>query len=179
MPLLLIGGWAVQAHGYARNTMDVDRLTAIENDPAMADELGKAGFECLEEKPSLRRFRHRIDPLLVLDVMRVNASTFEKMWAGSGSYFLNGVELHVPALVHLLALKLHAAENEHRTEKDMGDVIALLRANPGEISAAELQKLCDQFGTPALAVRLADFLCNSTSISISHSMLRLRCRSSA
>lgn len=34
-------------------------------------------------------------------------------------------------------------------KKDMGDVIALLRANPGEISAVELQKLCDQFGTPA------------------------------
>jgi hypothetical protein len=158
LPLLLIGGWAVQAHGYARNTMDVDCLTAIENDPAMADELGKAGFECFEEKPSFRRFRHRLDPLLVLDVMRVNASTFEKMWAGSGSYSLSGVELRVPALAHLLALKLHAAQNEHRTEKDMGDVLALLRANPGEISAAELQKLCDQFGTPALAERLADFL---------------------
>lgn len=158
LPLLLIGGWAVQAHGYARNTMDVDCLTAIENDPAMAEELGRAGFECFEEKPSFRRFRHRLDPLLVLDVMRVNASTFEKMWAGSGSYSLSGVELRVPALAHLIALKLHAAQNEHRTEKDMGDVLALLRANPGEISAAELRKLCDQFGTPALAQCLADFL---------------------
>lgn len=138
--------------------MDVDCLTAVENDPAMAQELGKAGFECFEEKPSFRRFRHRIDPLLVLDVMRVNASTFDRMWADSGSYTLSGVELRVPALAHLLALKLHAAQNEHRTEKDMGDVLALLRANPGEIPAAELRKLCDQFGTPALAKRLADFL---------------------
>ncbi len=124
----------------------------------MADELSKAGFECFEEKPSFRRFRHRIDPILVLDVMRGNASTFEKMWAGSEVYTLSNIELRVPALGHMLALKLHAAQNEHRTEKGMGDVIALLRANPGEISAAELQKLCDQFGTPALAVRLADFL---------------------
>ncbi len=138
--------------------MDVDCLTAIENDPAMTEELGRAGFECFEEKPSFRRFRHRLDPLLVLDVMRVNASTFEKMWAGSGSYSLSGVELRVPALAHLIALKLHAAQNEHRTEKDMGDVLALLRANPGEISAAYLRKLCDQFGTPALAQCLADFL---------------------
>lgn len=158
LPLLLIGGWAVQAHGYARNTLDVDCLVAIENDPVMAEELTKAGFECFEEKPSFRRFRHRIDPLIVLDVMRVNAATFEKMWAGSASATLSGVELRVPALAHLIALKLHAAQNEHRVEKDLADVIALLRGNLGEIPAAELRKLCDQFGTPALAERLADFL---------------------
>jgi hypothetical protein len=158
LPLLLIGGWAVQAHGYARNTLDVDCLIAIENDPVMAEELTKAGFECFEEKPSFRRFRHRIDSLIVLDVMRVNASTFEKMWSGSESATVSGVELRVPALAHLIALKLHAAQNEHRVEKDLADIFALLRGNPGEIPAAELRMLCDQFGTPELADRLRDFL---------------------
>lgn len=158
LPLILIGGWAVQAHGHARNTLDVDCLTAIENDALITEELQRAGFECFEEKTAFRRFRHRLQPLLVLDVMRVNAATFAKMWAATEDYLISGVALKVPALAHLLALKLNAAQNEHRAEKDLGDVIALLRANSGKISAAELRKLCDQFGTPKLTARLAEFL---------------------
>ncbi|MFM2144048.1 MAG: hypothetical protein RLZZ476_2592 [Verrucomicrobiota bacterium] len=46
----------------------------------------------------------------------------------------------------------------HRVEKDLGDVVALLRGNPGKISAAELQGICDQYGTPALAEKLSAFL---------------------
>lgn len=158
LPLLLIGGWAVQAHGHARNTMDVDCLTAVEHDAAIGEELERAGFECFEEKTSFRRFRHRLDPLLVLDVMRVNAATFEKMRIAAVVHVVEGVELEVPSLPHLLALKLHAAQNEHRTEKDLGDVIGLLRVNPGKIQAAELRELCDKYGTPELAVRLESYL---------------------
>jgi hypothetical protein len=155
---MLIGGWAVQAHGYSRNTVDVDCLTAVEHDAALAEELQKAGFECFEEKTSFRRFRHRIQPMLILDVMRVNAATFEKMWAGAESVELGGIELKIPALAHLLALKLHAAQNEHRVEKDLGDVLELLRANPGKVPPDDLRKLCDQYGTPALAEKLAAHL---------------------
>ena len=158
LPLLLIGGWAVQAHGYARNTLDVDCLVSIPNDPAVAEELERVGFVCFDEKPSFRRYWHRLDDRLVLDVMRVNASTFEKMWGASEEYSLGGIELRIPALQHLIALKLHAAKNTHRTEKDLGDVIELLRANPGKVSPAELMQICDKFGNSELARRLADFL---------------------
>jgi predicted nucleotidyltransferase len=96
--------------------------------------------------------------MLILDVMRVNAATFEKMWAGAESVELGGIELKIPALAHLLALKLHAAQNEHRVEKDLGDVLELLRANPGKVPPDDLRKLCDQYGTPALAEKLAAHL---------------------
>ena len=156
--LILIGGWALQAHGYARNTVDVDCLTAVENDAPIGEELARSGFECFEEKTSFRRFRHPLDPLMILDVMRVNATTFEKMWAGSEPFEIHGIKLRVPALGHLIALKLHASRNEHRTEKDMGDVKELLTLNPGKVSREELKQLCEQFGTPELAIRLAVFL---------------------
>ena len=156
--LLLIGGWAVQAHGYSRNTVDVDCLTAVENDAILTTELNRTGFECFEEKNSFRRFRHRLDPLMVLDVMRVNATTFTKMWEASESYDIGGISLKVPALHHLVALKLHAARNEHRTDKDMSDIRALLEANPEKVSPTDLSKLCEQFGTPALTHKLASFL---------------------
>lgn len=158
LKLIIIGGWAVQAHGYSRNTVDVDRLIAVENDAALESELKKAGFICFEEKTSFRRFNHRLDSLMVLDVMRVNAATFTKMWDASEPFDVSGITLRVPALAHLLALKLHAAQNEHRGQKDMIDIIELLTANPGVLQAGELLKLCNQFGTPQHAAQLHAFL---------------------
>ncbi len=64
--LLLIGGWAVQAHGFTRATLDVDCLSAVEDEAKIAEELEKAGFVCFDEKPSFRRFQHKIDPLMIL-----------------------------------------------------------------------------------------------------------------
>lgn len=154
LDLILIGGWALQAHHYARNTVDVDCMTALENDVPLGEELTRAGFECFEEKTAFRRFRHRLDPLMVLDVMRVNAETFAKMWGASQPHELDGVPLRVPSLPHLIALKLHASRNEHRMEKDLGDIRALLAANPGKVSREQFDELCDKFGTPELAERL-------------------------
>lgn len=158
LPLLVIGGWAVQAHGYTRATLDVDCLTAVGNDAVLAAELEKSGFVCFDEKSSFRRFQHKLDPLLVLDVMRVNEATFEKMWALSEPYFISGIELRVPALAHLIALKLHAARNEHRTDKDLADVRELLRANPEKVPPEDLLKLCRQFGSPEQEEYLKDYL---------------------
>ena len=158
LDLIVIGGWAVQAHGYSRNTVDVDCMTAVENDVPLGAELIKAGFECFEEKPAFRRFRHKLDSLMVLDVMRVNADTFRKMWESSQTIDLSGISLRIPSLAHLIALKLHAAQNEHRTQKDMADIVQLLTANPGKIASADLRQLCDRFGTPALAAQLQAFL---------------------
>ncbi len=156
--LLIIGAWALQAHGYGRNTNDIDCMTAVQDDEAIGEELIRAGFECFEELPAFRRFRHRLEPLMVLDVMRVDGATFAKMHASAAALEIEGLHLWAPSLRHLIALKLHAARNERRTDKDMNDVRELLRANPGSISPVELRELCDQFGAPDLARRLAEFL---------------------
>lgn len=156
--LLLIGGWALQAHGYARHTVDVDCMGAVEDDALIGEELRKAGFDCFDEMSAFRRFRHRLDPFLVLDLMRVNAGTFAKMWERSVPFFADGIELRVPALPHLLALKLHAAKNQHRTSKDMEDVVQLLTFNPGKVPPAELRSLCEQFGSPESLAHLSAFL---------------------
>jgi hypothetical protein len=79
VPLLLIGGWAVQAYGYARNTVDVD---------------------CL------------------------------------------------------VALKLHAAKNPHRQQKDLADVMALRAANPSILVREVLHDLIQQFGDASFMSKL-------------------------
>jgi hypothetical protein len=145
--LLIIGGWALQAHGYARNTVDVDCMVSAADDQTVADRLRRVGFECFDEQVAFRRFKHNVDPFLVVDVMRVSAETFEKMWNASVLFQVAGLELHVPSLLHLIALKLHAATNEHRAGKDLEDIRQLLAANPGALSSADLETLCNRFGT--------------------------------
>jgi hypothetical protein len=156
--LLIIGGWALHAHGFSRNTNDVDCMTAITDDAVIGQELVRAGFECFAELPSFRRFRHRLEHCIVLDVMRVDAATFAKVWDGARKFEIEGFTLHVPSLPHLIALKVHAARSENRTDQDMLDVINLLRVNPGGISSVALREICDRFGTPQLTARLAEFL---------------------
>ncbi len=156
--LMIIGGWALQAHGFARNTLDVDCLAALDDAAGTSDALEKAGFHCFDEMKAFRRFRHRVDPMLILDVMTVNTATFARMWEASVPLEIAGHTHRVPCLAHLISLKLHAAQNEHRTEKDIGDIIQLLSSNPDSIAPAELHQLCDKFGTPALAARLHEFL---------------------
>ena len=95
---------------------------------------------------------------MILDVMRVDAVTFAKMAAAAKEFAFVGIKLRAPALPHLIALKFHAARHEHRTEKDLQDVEALLKANPGVVSAAELRQICDQHGSPELAARLSKWL---------------------
>ena len=84
----------------------------------------------------------------------VDASTFEKLFAASIP--LPGDEkLLVPSLPHLIALKLHAIRsNPPRESRDLNDIVELMRANPGAITAHELAALCAQFSTPEIAARL-------------------------
>jgi len=156
--LLIIGAYALQAHRYSRATNDVDCMTAVTDDAVITEELTQAGFECFEELPSFRRFRHRREHLMVLDVMRVDANTFAKLKSGAIPLDVYGLKLLAPGLSHLIALKMHAARHEHRIDKDTGDIVELLLANPGAVSPLELRQLCDQFGSPELARRLAAFL---------------------
>ena len=155
---MIIGGWALNAHQFSRATYDVDCMIATEDNARFAAELASAGFECFDEKPAFRRYRHRLDPLVVLDVMRVDAATFSKMLPEAKEHVFLGVPLHAVALRHLIALKLHASRQKHRTGKDMFDVISLLEANPGLVSPDELRDLCSRYGSPETSAQLTRWL---------------------
>ena len=58
---LLIGGWALQAYGYARQTVDVDCMTMLQDETSVSFELEKAGFEPFDQLPAFVRCRHRMN----------------------------------------------------------------------------------------------------------------------
>ncbi len=149
VPLLLIGGNALQAFGYTRATMDVDCLIATESSERLKEVLGANGFPWSGSMAQFHEFWYQGEkdgpPI---HAMRVDSATFEKMWSRSIPSELSGIPLRVPCLPHLLALKLFSAkQNEARYGKDFQDVCILLQLNPGKISREELGQVCQQYAS--------------------------------
>ena len=116
---LLIGGHAVSAHGYSRKTFDVDFLVCGDDSEKWREMLRGLGYECAHEQTAFMQFASTIPDAPPLDLMRVNRDTFEKLFAASESRSALGVDTRVPSLLHLIALKLHAARDAapHRRYK--------------------------------------------------------------
>ncbi len=154
-PLLVIGGHALAAHGVARQTVDVDCLIAVENREVLDAHLRGGGFERAGETENFARYRHPSAFVPDVDVLFVDASTFNKLHSGGIPLQKGQTALQAPALPHLIALKLHGIRNNPAREAgDLGDVARLLQANPGIISANDLTALCLQFGPPGIESKL-------------------------
>jgi len=154
-PLLVIGGHALAAHGVARQTVDVDCLIAVENRQALDAHLRGGGFERQGETENFARYSHPSGFVPDVDVLFVDASTFDKLHVGGIPLQRGPTKLQAPALPHLIALKLHAIRNNPAREAgDLGDIARLLHANPGALSESELTALCTRFGPPGMETKL-------------------------
>jgi hypothetical protein len=144
---LLIGGRALEAHGVVRFTKDVDFLVATQDMPVMCELLMKLGYQKRAETEVFSRWRHPSMLADDVDVMYVNADTFEKLLIGHKTLQIGSTTLKVPSVPSLIALKLHAMfSNEERQAKDGADIAEMLRLNPGVISIADLEALFDKYG---------------------------------
>jgi len=149
VPLLLIGGNALQAFGYTRATLDVDCLIAKESSERLKEVLGANGFPWAGGMALFHEFWHHGNKdEAPIHAMRVDSVTFEKMWSRSIPSEISGIPIRVPCLPHLLALKLFSAkQNPARHGKDFQDVCILLQMNPDKITREELQQVCQQYAS--------------------------------
>jgi hypothetical protein len=157
VPILLIGGHALQAYGVVRQTLDVDVLIA-EGDAGVVDEsLRRAGYGILVRSDIFGRYRHPSPALPDVDVLYVDGRTAEEMRRQASLQCLGGVFCQVPALAHLVALKLHAVRNNPMREpRDFADIVELLRRNAGLMGHEELQALCAQYGPEGMWRKLEE-----------------------
>ena len=99
-----------------------------------------------ERFPTFARYAHLGGRRPVVDVMLLNASTFEKLRAQSREIDMDWVTLRVPRSLHLVALKLHALkQNPQRLEKDWEDIRYLL-ANY-EWTLEELTEVAERYAS--------------------------------
>ncbi len=156
LPFLLIGGHAVNIHGYSRMTEDIDLLIRREDLAAWRQCLAKLGYTASEEHGAFCQLNSPDGSSRRIDLMLVNNTTFEKLNARAKVAAYIGSEIPVVAVEHLIALKLHALRQElpHRAIKDFLDVVELIRANHLDLNDSEMQEIFKRYATDDLARRI-------------------------
>lgn len=92
-----------------------------------------------------------------VDLMFVNDSTFDVMFAASTSQDTGASTARFSSLEHLIALKLHVLKQglRHRMLKYLDDVINLLHANRVDLSQDQWRQLFEKYGNRDLYERIA------------------------
>ena len=158
-PLLVVGGHALTAYGVVRQTVDVDCLIAADDKNALAHILRSGGYREVGSTENAVRYVNSAPGLPDVDVLLVDAATFEKLVTESNILRRGQHDFRVPSLRHFIALKLHAIRNDPRREaRDSADIAELLRANPGKIPREELQQLSRQFAPAEFETKLLALL---------------------
>lgn len=147
---LIIGGWAVGAHGNPRATFDVDFMIRRADRDAWFDRAMAGGMKLFRESGAFAQFTQPVGD--GFDLMFVDDQTFGKMWDASEERTFGELKARVPCLDHLLALKLHALRQNlsHRTSKDADDVEVLLRRHEINLGDPHYETLFLKYGNREL-----------------------------
>jgi predicted nucleotidyltransferase len=156
LPFLLIGGYAVMAHGFARSTYDLDFLIRKSQTNDWRRLLENLGFKVHFASPTFLQFDPPPGERLPLDVMFVNDETFTSMQADAKRIEAEGVTTSVVSLHHLIALKCHAVRHgqPHRAIKDIEDLVQLAKTNKLDLNEPSLRDIILKHGTAQLYEKL-------------------------
>ena len=156
LPFLVIGGLAVIAHGYPRDTVDLDYLVRRSDRESWRRALACQGYGVAHEHENFAQFTSK-PGWTDVDLMFVKDSTFDAMFAASIPKDTGISQARFPSLEHLVALKLHVLKQglPHRMLKDMDDVINLILANHVDLRQENWKQLFVKYGNQDLYERIA------------------------
>lgn len=146
---VLIGGFAVNYYKVTRQTADVDFLITKEDFEKVAPLLKKVGYkQDFVQEVFIRLESNRLY-LMDIDFMFVDKDTIDKIIKDAKRISIDGQEFTVPSLSNLIALKLHSLKYnlKLRENKDLPDIVDLIRINKIDCKTKEFQELCLKYGT--------------------------------
>ena len=147
LPFLLIGGYAVMAHGYIRTTEDVDLLVRKNQAAEWRKIIEDLGFPVFSTNENFMQFSPAPDINLKLDLMFARDETFDLMLAEAKLTTTSGLTAKVVSLPHLFALKCHAFRSKpHRALKDIVDVVELVKINRLDLNEPSLRNTLIEHG---------------------------------
>jgi hypothetical protein len=156
LPLLLIGGYAVMAHGFVRATDDLDLLVQGKRRDHWRQLLEGLGMTVYREMPAFMQFNPAPGARLPVDLMFVADEVFERMRADAEQAVVEDVSLGIVSLLHLIALKCHAIQHGQlrRCVKDTEDLIQLITLNGLNLNEPELRATILKHGNQELYEKL-------------------------
>lgn len=138
---LVIGGYAVLAHGYTRTTDDLDLITCHEQREAWSKLLAGFGMIIKNEAAAFLQFDPANKTGMKVDLMFVSREVFAQLEQAAVEAEIEETHVKVVALVHLIALKCHALQHSKslRRLKDMDDLIHLILINRLDLNEPQLR----------------------------------------
>lgn len=147
LQFLLIGGYAVLAHGFVRATGDIDFLVRKSEAAHWQKTLEEMKFAVKFSGPTFLQFNPPTEETLPVDLMFVTDENFDKMFSAAKTIETDGVEVKVVSLPHLFALKCHAFKSRpHRAMKDIEDLVQLAKINKLDLNDSTLSAILLKHG---------------------------------
>lgn len=153
---LIIGGHALIHYGYARMTLDLDLLARDSQREAWRQLLAQYGYLSHSESPAFIQFASRTVGWPAVDIMFVHDDTWSKLRAEAVGKTSGSVEVLVPSVRHLVALKLHAVGSPTRSNpgKDWTDIEEMIRRHRLDPHNAEFAELVLRYGGEEALARI-------------------------
>jgi hypothetical protein len=143
IPFLVIGGYAVLAHGYVRATDDLDLIVQRGRRAQLSQVLCDLGMSIKNDAANFVQFDPRDENGMDVDLMFVSEAVFGQLEQASIAAKVENVQVQIVSLLHLIALKCHALQNNKaiRRLKDMDDLIQLILINRLDLNQPELRAM--------------------------------------
>ena len=157
LQFLVIDGLAVNMHGYTRDTADLDLLIWRDARQSWLDLFFSLAYTLYRDADTFVQLSPPQAGAWPVDLMLVKEATLEPMLAAGIQVEMYGVQLMIPTLEHLLALKLHALKHGHidRHSKDFMDVENLVRINKVDLRSERIRQLFLKYGTLELYEKIS------------------------
>lgn len=155
---ILIGGFAINYYRVTRHTADVDFLITKEDFEKIAPLLKKEGYKEDRIEKIFARLSNNERYLMDIDFLFVEKDTFDKVMDDAKKVTIAKQEFLVPSLSTLIALKLHSLKNNFklRENKDLPDIIELIRVNKINHKTKEFKELCLKFATEEIYQKILE-----------------------
>ena len=146
---VVIGGHAINAHGYLRSTGDLDIAICATDAAQWKSELLALGYSIFFEQPAFVQLKNASLEAWPIDLMIVNESTFKNLSEAATPFPFRDCTAQIASVPHLLAMKLHALRDRpaHREAKDLGDVAELLKIAKTPENSDFFRQLCEKYGS--------------------------------
>lgn len=154
---ILIGGFAVNFYNYSRQTNDVDFLITKEAYERIAPHLLRLGYS-QHLRENFAQLENKALTLKNLDFIFVDQDTFNEIKRCGKKVKIAKLEFIAPSLNHLIALKLHAINQnpKNRLTVDLIDIIKLAELNKIDVKGGDFKKLCLKYGSRGIYNKILD-----------------------
>jgi len=153
---LVIGGYAVYAYGYTRTTDDLDLIVPRERRAQWSKLLNDFGMVVKNDAATFLQFDSKDEAEMAVDLMFVSGEVFDRLNQTAVDAKVEGVDVKVVALLHLIALKCHSFQHSKsmRRLKDMDDLVQLILVNHLDLNEPELRATILKHGSADIYEKL-------------------------